>query len=263
MPPSQGIAGAGAGGQRSKKPLLALPAPEDVGQAGVSATTALVGGNGRLPRSEVDALQVDDFLLGRSDGRRPLCEEDLRWTSVDDAVQQVDAALRQGDVAFAEALWRRAADAEAGEATAASAAAAGATGAGLDPGAGAGPGGSGSASMGVGAGVLRAVPHAAAAARRVGAALCEVALDELEAALDRGDRPAAQREHQRVHALVAACTRLTGGPPDDAWGRRPELEARFRQLCGEGGSMMCSLFPDVWSLCWAKTCALPAVPQLH
>mmetsp|Transcript_61683 Transcript_61683/g.178925 ORF Transcript_61683/g.178925 Transcript_61683/m.178925 type:complete len:236 (-) Transcript_61683:220-927(-) len=205
-----------------KKKLLALTAgvdpDEDIGRAGIGQSPGLAPG-------ERSALYLDDFLLGKS-GSQQVCSVGPRFKSLDEVIVNVEAALRDEHFHKAEELWRFAAamglDAKQPEVGVKEDEEQDSTAAHSD------------------------VPQEVA--QQTAAWVCDAALDDLETALDRGDRAAALREHQRLHDLLSACARIVGSPPEDRRGRRAEAETRFRQLYS--GQLMCNLFPDIWCLCW-------------
>lgn len=209
-------------------------------------------GNRNLATWEVDTLVNDDFLLGRS--QSPVgARIDLatRWSTIDEALGIVDDALRDRDVSTAELIWRQAASAltDAPPARLATVLAA-ETVPPVD-----------AAVEGVTVSGGDSKRHLARHAAKV---LCKHAADALEAALYRGDRFHARREHQRLYDLIACSRRLTGSTPEDMTARLPDLEARFREHCNDASPFICSLFPDIWCLfCFDKQYGAAGAVQAH
>eukprot|EP00929_Paragymnodinium_shiwhaense_P096195 TRINITY_DN57724_c0_g1_i1.p1 TRINITY_DN57724_c0_g1~~TRINITY_DN57724_c0_g1_i1.p1 ORF type:complete len:300 (+),score=70.50 TRINITY_DN57724_c0_g1_i1:95-994(+) len=105
-------------------------------------------------------------------------------------------------------------------------------------------------------------------------ALTPQVLDDLEAALDRGDCRSAEKEHQRLAELrLAACCASgtpfpavhgAGAAPDASWmlpgqrSRKAHLEARYQQLVHRRGPLVCcgNAFGDLWCMYYPMLGAL-------
>lgn len=169
-----------------------------------------------LQPDEVEALRSDEFLLGvRNNCGTPIRPTFVNVEAVEQVFAELDTALKYSDYEGAEALWRRA------------------------------------YCQGVG---FKDRPELCAIAARYVQTMWPQILDELEAAIDRQDRPAAQQEHQRLHELRAVCSQLgdrrAALVPADRSGRSTELEARYKQLVDRSGPLMCSLLPNLWCHCY-------------
>mmetsp|Transcript_85204 Transcript_85204/g.237872 ORF Transcript_85204/g.237872 Transcript_85204/m.237872 type:complete len:264 (-) Transcript_85204:160-951(-) len=234
----------GPGGRRwSPGGVLALPGPE--GCLGSSSSSSgpcpreePTRENRRLNPDEVEALCVDDFLLGRTSTDLVGVREPFSaGLSIDRAFAELDVALKCRDLKGAEACWRRLSSLRKEGSLA----------------------------------VLAQRPEFRAVALRYVAAITPQILDELETALDRGDRLAARAEHQRLTDLraiggitdstaitpVGAAGGLIDSPAER--GRRAQLEARYQQLVNRSGPLVCNFVPDLWWLCWSSCSAERAV----
>eukprot|EP00928_Gymnodinium_smaydae_P082013 TRINITY_DN65441_c0_g1_i1.p1 TRINITY_DN65441_c0_g1~~TRINITY_DN65441_c0_g1_i1.p1 ORF type:complete len:241 (-),score=51.28 TRINITY_DN65441_c0_g1_i1:91-813(-) len=176
-----------------------------------------------LLESEIRALQIDDFLLGAD--RKPALRPPAR--GVDHDVAELDVALRCKDLPAARAIWRRL-----------------------------------SAALGDPCAELAGRPELRAVVARYATTVLPHVLDDLEHALDRGDRHAAQQEHARLEAL------RTVAEEEDAQllarceaGRTAQLEARYQQLVHRTGPLVCGMLPDLFGLPWTSCCSWDAVQQ--
>lgn len=190
-------------------------------------------GNRRLLTPEVEALRADDFLLGRT-APGPVGDAALQdlgaGLHVEQTFAELDVALKCRDLVSAEAIWKRMRH-RAKEGAAA---------------------------------ILVERPELRPIASRYVTAMTPKVLDELETALDRGDRAAAALEHQRLDDLRSSWLSGAGpgnlgiGPRGVAGGddvaidvpgeraRKAQLEARYQQLVHRRGPLVCGLLPDLW-----------------
>lgn len=179
--------------------------------------------------NEVQALRVDEFLLGMAGKRHAgqLGAIDSEAIEVEEALRRLEVALEALDLAGMATVWWRAVGA-ADQCSATSSV------------------GDRSKIRGI------VVQYAGVVCKRI--------LGEFEAALELQDRAAARSAHEHFSELRTACSPggtqiLTGGLPATLLGRGSQLEDRYRQLCLRGAEPpLCNLFPDVFSLCWTKRC---------